>query len=87
LGAAEGYPELLELQRRMYDHLARELEAALRSRGLDLPAEQMWALCRSMPEVFDRLTLVASEAEGEAADALRAEMKRWILGHLAQYLD
>jgi AcrR family transcriptional regulator len=87
LGGAGGYPELLELQNRMYDHLAHQLEAALRARGLDLPAEQMHALCRSMPEVFDRLTLVVSQAEGEAAEALRAEMKRWILGHLGQYLD
>lgn len=87
LGAAEGYPELLELQDRMYDHLAQELEAALRGRGLELPAAQMRALCRSMPEVFDRLTLVAHKAEGEEADALRAEMKRWIIGHLSQYLD
>ena len=87
LGAAEGYPELLELQDRMYDHLAQELEAALRARGLELPAAQMRALCRSMPEVFDRLTLVVHKAEGEQADALRAEMKRWILGYLSQYLD
>ena len=87
LVAAEGYPELLELQNRMYDHLAQELEAALRGRGLELPAAQMRALCRSMPEVFDRLTLVVHRAEGEEADALRAEMKRWILGHLSQYLD
>ena len=87
LGAAEGYPELLELQNRMYDQLAQELEAALRGRGLELPAAQMRALCRSMPEVFDRLTLVVHRAEGEEADALRAEMKRWILGHLSQYLD
>jgi AcrR family transcriptional regulator len=87
LGAAQGYPELLELQNRMYDHLAQELESALRARGLELPAAQMRALCRSMPEVFDRLTLVVHKAEGEQAEALRAEMKRWILGHLSQYLD
>jgi AcrR family transcriptional regulator len=87
LGAAHGYPELLELQDRMYDHLAQELEAALRARGLELPAAQMRALCRSMPEVFDRLAMVVHKVEGEQADALRAEMKRWILGHLSQYLD
>ena len=87
LGAAEGYPELLELQNRVYEHLAQQLEAALRGRGLELPAEQMRALCRSMPEVFDRLTLVVRNADAEEVDALRGEMKRWILGHLSQYLD
>jgi AcrR family transcriptional regulator len=87
LGAAEGYPELREVQDRMYDHLAQEIEAALRGRGLELPAAQMRALCRSMPEVFDRLVLVVHKAEGEQADALLAEMKRWVLGHLSRYLD
>jgi AcrR family transcriptional regulator len=87
LGAAQGYPELLELQDRMYDQLAQEMEAALRARGLELPAAQMRALCRSLPEVFDRLALIAHKAEGEQADAMRAEMKRWILGYLSQYLD
>ena len=87
LGAAEGYPELREVQDRMYDHLAQEIEVALRGRGLELPAAQMRALCRSMPEVFDRLVLVVHKAEGEQTNALVAEMKRWVFGHLSRYLD
>jgi AcrR family transcriptional regulator len=87
LGAAQGYPELLEVQDRMYDRLAQEMEAALGARGLELPVAQMRALCRSVPEVFDRLALLTHKTEGEQADALRAEMKRWILGYLSQYLD
>ncbi|HEY5658765.1 MAG TPA: TetR/AcrR family transcriptional regulator [Myxococcota bacterium] len=87
VGAARGYPELVELQNRMYDRQAQELEDALRGRGLELPAAQMRALCRAVPEVFDTLALLTHASEGDAADALRAEMKRWILGYLAQYLD
>jgi len=68
------------------ENVAPELADQKKLAPRALPA-QMRAVCRSVPTVFDRLTLLAHEAEGEQAHALHAETKRWILGYLSQYLD
>jgi AcrR family transcriptional regulator len=80
-------PELLAVQQHLNEAWASEMMECMRSRGVDRPQEQLHAICRSVIEVMDALSMLAYAKDCGSTQAVTNEMRLWLKSYLAHYLD
>ncbi len=87
MGWTHAIPELMEMQDRMDEEWTHRMVEALRTRGVDLPSKQLYAVCRSFNETFDSLaSLAVSDARDCSAEMIE-EMRTILVRYLETYLD
>jgi AcrR family transcriptional regulator len=87
MGWSHNVPELVALEDRMDEEWARCMMDAMRARGVDLPPDQLYAVCRTFTETFDSTTSLAGWEDQECADEIVAEARRMLVRYLEHYLD
>jgi AcrR family transcriptional regulator len=87
MGWAYAIPELLEEQERLNREWTQDMACALRERGVELPSNQLVAVCRTFIEMLDTVSIFASGQAHADADDVVEEMRRALIGYLANYLD
>ena len=80
-------PELLEEQERLNKGWTRDMMSALRARGVEIPSKQLYGVCRTFVEMLDLLSIRANAQTDEYPDEVIEEMRRALIGYLANYLD
>jgi AcrR family transcriptional regulator len=83
----QGIPELTALLEKLDEEYGHHLAKALRERGVDLPPEQLYAVCRSFGEALDALASIAAMDDQDCTAELIEEARRMLRGYLALYLD
>jgi AcrR family transcriptional regulator len=83
----QGIPELTALLEKLDEEYGHHLARALRERGVDLPAKQLYAVCRSFGEALDALASIAAMDDQDCTAELIEEARRMLWGYLALYLD
>jgi AcrR family transcriptional regulator len=87
MGWAYAVPELLVEQERLNKGWTQDMMSALRARGVELPSNQLYAVCRSFVEMLDMLSVLANAQTDEHSDGVVEEMRRALISYLANYLD
>jgi len=80
-------PELVALQDRIEEEWAESLMDAMRARGVDLPAKQLYAVCRTFNETLDALTSLAAWDGQKCLDEITEEVRCMLVRYLEFYLD
>ena len=80
-------PELLEEQERLNKGWTRDMMSALRARGVEIPSKQLYGVCRTFVEMLDLLSIRANAQTDAYPDEVIEEMRRALIGYLANYLD
>lgn len=80
-------PELLVEQERLNKGWTRDMMSALRARGVELPSNQLYGVCRTFVEMLDLLSIRANAQTDEYPEEVVEEMRRAVIGYLANYLD
>jgi AcrR family transcriptional regulator len=87
MGWSHAIPELMAMDQRFDEEWAQNMARALRARGVDLPAKQLYAVSRTFGEALDGLaTLAASNVHDCSAEMVK-EARRLLTGYLEAYLD
>lgn len=84
---AYAVPELLVEQERLNKGWTRDMMRALRARGVEIPSNQLYGVCRTFVEMLDLLSIRANAQTDEHSDDVVEEMRRAVIGYLANYLD
>jgi hypothetical protein len=87
MGWSHNIPELTLLEDRMDEEWAHSMMNAMRARGVDLPPEQLYAVCRTFNETFDSITSLAGWGDQECSDEIVEEARRLLVRYLELYLD
>jgi AcrR family transcriptional regulator len=87
MGWAHNIPELELLEDRIDEEWAHSLMDAMRARGVDLHAEQLYAVCRTFNETFDAIASLAGWEDQECSDEIVEEARRMLVLYLELYLD
>ena len=80
-------PELLEEQERLNKGWTRDMMSALRARGVEIPSNQLYGVCRTFVEMLDLLSIRANAQTDDYPGEVIEEMRRALIGYLANYLD
>ena len=86
-GDLQGVPELLDLQVHLEKAVTTEMMRALKARGLTLPDQQLYAVCRAFIDATDALVALTVTKHSECADEVIDELKLMITSYFANYLD
>ncbi len=84
---AYAVPELVAEQERLNRGWTRDVMRALRARGVELPPGQLYGVSRTFVEMLDLLSIRANQQGDEYPDEVVEEMRRALVGYLANYLD
>jgi len=84
---AYAVPELLLEQERLNMGWTRDMMRALRARGVEIPSNQLYGVCRTFVEMLDLLSIRATAEIGEHSDDVVEEMRCALISYLANYLD
>jgi AcrR family transcriptional regulator len=84
---AYAVPELLLEQERLNMGWTRDMMRALRARGVEIPSNQLYGVCRTFVEMLDLLSIRASAQTDEHSDDVVEEMRCALISYLANYLD
>ena len=57
------------------------------ARSVEIPSNQLYAVCRSFIEILDMLSIFANAQTDEFSDDIVEEMRRALISYLANYLD
>jgi AcrR family transcriptional regulator len=87
MGWSHSIPELMALQDRLDEEWAYNMASAMRRRGVELPPNRLYAVCRSFSEVLDSLSVLASSHSQDRSAAMVDEMRRVLVAYLGKYLD
>jgi len=87
MGWAQNVPELVVLSDRIEEEWVQVMMKAMRARGVDLPAGQLYAVCCTFNETLDSMTLLAASHSPRRAKAIITETRFMLLHYLAAYLD
>ncbi len=86
LQAMNATPELKELHFRIFDDMSRKMMAALRARGLKLPATQLLAVARTFINAMNSGFDVFLHLKGKDAQAFLDELNSMKISYLEGYL-
>ena len=84
---AYAVPELLVEQERLNKGWTRDMMRALRARGVEIPSNQLYGVCRTFVEMLDLLSIRANAQTDEHSDDVVEEMRCALISYLANYLD
>jgi AcrR family transcriptional regulator len=87
LQAMNATPELQELHFRIFDKMSRKMAAALRARGLKLPAARLSAVARAFINAMNSGIDVYLHLKGKDAQAFLAELNTMKIRYLEGYLE
>jgi AcrR family transcriptional regulator len=84
---AYAVPELVVEQERLNKGWTRDMMSALRARGVEIPSNQLYGVCRCFVEMLDLLSIRANAQTDEHSDDVVEEMRCALISYLANYLD
>ncbi len=87
LGWSDSVPELLALHEGLDDAWAHHLMDAMRARGVELPAKQLYAVCRIFNDALDSMTSLAAFSDPKSSKKITEEARRMLIRYLELYLD
>jgi len=87
MGWSHNIPELTLVEDQVDEEWAHSMMDIMRARGVDLPSEQLYAVCRSFNETFDSLASLAAWDDQECSDEIVEEARRMLIHYLELYLD
>ena len=87
MGWSNRVPELSTLEERLDVEWANSMVDAMRSRGVDLPSKQLYAVCRSFNEALYSMTSLAAFSGPKYSDEFIEEARRMLIRYLEPYLD
>ena len=87
MGWSHSIPELMQLQNRIDMEWTYGMVKAIHARGVDLPEEQLYAVCRCFNETLDSLTLFAVSDVHECSPEMIDEIRNILIRYLEVYLD
>ncbi len=87
LGWSDSVPELLALHEGLDDAWAHSLMDAMRARGVELPAKQLYAVCRIFNDALDSMTSLAAFSDPKSSKKITEEARRMLIRYLELYLD
>ena len=87
MGWSNSIPELEALQDHLDEAWAHSMMDAMRARGVDLPAKQLYAVCRNFNETLDAMTTFAASNDEESSAEIIEEVRHMLVRYLELYLD
>jgi AcrR family transcriptional regulator len=87
IGWSHNIPELTALEDEMDEEWAHSLMDAMRARGVDLPSNRLYAVCRTFNEMFDSMASLTGWDDQECSDEIVEEARRMLVRYLELYLD
>ena len=87
MGWSNSIPELEALQGQLDEAWAHSMMDAMRARGVDLPAKQLYAVCRNFNETLDAMTTFAASNDHDSSAEIIEEVRRMLIRYLELYLD
>jgi len=87
MSGSNNIPELVALQDRIDEQWAHSMMDAMRTRGVDLPPKQLYAVCRTFTETIDSMTSLAGWEGQGCSDEIVEEARCMLVRYLEIYLD
>jgi hypothetical protein len=87
MSGSNNIPELVALQDRIDEQWAHSMMDAMRTRGVDLPPKQLYAVCRTFTETIDSMTSLAGWEGQGCSDEIVEEARCMLVRYLELYLD
>ncbi len=87
LGWSDSVPELLARHESLDDAWAHSMMDAMRARGVELPPNQLYAVCRIFNEALDSMTSLAAFCDPKSSKKITEEARRMLIRYLELYLD